>query len=129
VRIAAPLGLERPLDSSPRARAKFIYVPALHNALQMGPNGSSLPGVVEIAPRHRSMILNDVSADPDLWHGSLRNLHSFVRFDLWSDPSGEPSRYAITTRGEIDPLVGAVEREYLAMHQRYQNQPRALPWG
>jgi len=127
VRVPARLSWKRPLDLQPEVRIKFIYVPELHNALQIGPDASSLPNVVDIDGGHRTMTFRDLSGDPELWHRSLGNLHSVVRFDLWPDPSGRHSRTVIATRAQLDALVSAIEREYVALRERFQDAPRALP--
>jgi len=127
VRIPARIAWKRPLDSQPKVRVKFIYVPELHNAVQMGPDAGSLPGVVDIDAEHRRMVFYDVSGDPELWHRSLGNLHATVRFDLWPDASGRPSRYVVASRAQLAPLVSAVEHEYAALRERYRDAPRTLP--
>jgi hypothetical protein len=104
-----------PLETPPRLSVEFVYVPQLHNAMARVDDG----GLARV---------EDFTARPEAWEGSLRNLSSLLQRLVFPRTGERPLR-------ERDPQSAALARE-LILHfsaeyedflRRYEDVPRTGP--
>ena len=137
VTIPARIHLRRPLPLStpPSAFIDQVYVPQLHNAFgPVAEQTMSRPGVFTIAGNRGAVTVADVSASPEHWELSLRNLFDCIRGTLIRPGSAE--RLAPRDRETAAlarELIDHLRREYAAFQATYEHAARQRPaepqWG
>jgi hypothetical protein len=112
-----------PLESHPRVIVDFVYARRVHNGLaNVRAGNGAKPGVFELTGDH--LRLADVSRDPALWHGSLRDGAYFL-----PNAMGRIGRLAPTadTMRAADQLLDELIADYGAFLEQYQHVARPRP--
>jgi hypothetical protein len=101
----------------------LIYAPMLHNGLAWVSHRTAVsrPREFEVSTDLANVRLEDVSADPTLWQGTLENLSSLLS-RLTSRPTSGENTPRFT--GE---MVDHFKAEYAEILERYGETPRAIP--
>ena len=109
-----------PMESHSRVWVDLVYAPALHNGLAtIGDRAIMRPGAFEVGGDLASVRLADLSGNPALWEGTLRNLGSILG-RLIGERRGE--RRALTP-----VLLRHFVQEYEAFLDRYREVARSTP--
>jgi hypothetical protein len=135
--IPARIHLRRPLPLStpPSAFIDQIYVPPLHNAFgPVAEQTMSRPGVFTIGENRAAVTIADVSASPEHWELSLRNLFDCILGTLIRSGSAEPlAPRDRETAALARELIDHLRREYAAFQATYGHAARQRPaepqWG
>jgi hypothetical protein len=117
-RIVIPLAVHLhrpfPIETHPKLMVEVLYVPAMHNA-------------AERFNEDDRAVVADLSADPEQWEGTLRNLASII-----PRIASQPDVRTLRTR---DPAAAALIRELMAHFrheyelflERYESVERVRP--
>jgi len=114
-----------PIETHPGLRVDLVYAPAFHNGLAtIGDRAITQPGGFEVGDDLASVSLADLSDNPVLWEGTLRNLSSIIGRLI-----GEPSSSSPRSRPEALTrlLAGQFAKEYGAFLDKYRNVIRPRP--
>ena len=119
-----------PIETPPRLRVDLVYAPAFHNGLAtIGDRAIAQPSAFDVGGDLASVRLADLSDNPTLWEGTLRNLSSIIGQLIGEQSSSPPRRRArpgttVLTRA----LATHFEQEYRAFLDRYRNVTRPRPY-
>jgi len=118
-----------PIETHPGLRVDLVYVPAFHNGLAtIGDRAMSQPGAFDVKDDLSSVRLVDLSDNPALWEGTLRNLSSIVAQLIGEQLGSPPSRRVRPeTMASTHVLAGYFVKEYQAFLGRYRNVTRPRP--
>ena len=118
-----------PIETHPGLRVDFVYAPTFHNGLAtIGDRAMSQPGAFDVKDDLSSVRLADLSDNPALWEGTLRNLSSILARLIGEQSSGSPSRRARPeATASTSLLAGHFVKEYRAFLDRYRNVTRPRP--
>jgi hypothetical protein len=112
-----------PLESHPRVIVDFVYARRVHNGLaNLRAGDGAKPGVFELTGDH--LRLADVSRDPALWHGSLRDGAYFLPNAMGRIGRPAPAAETIRTAGR---LLDELTADYGAFLEQYQHVARPRP--
>ena len=117
-----------PMETHPGLRVDLVYAPAFHNGLAtIGDRAIAQPGAFDVEGDLANVRLNDLSDNPALWEGTLRNL-SAILGRLIGEQSGNPRRRGLPEPTATIPVLARhFTREYRAFLERYRNAARPRP--
>jgi hypothetical protein len=118
-----------PIESNPGLRVDLVYAPAFHNGLAtIGDRAIAWPGVFDVAGDLASVRLADLSENPALWEGTLRNLSAIIGRVIGERSSNLPRHRARPEMAALTRvLVGHFVQEYGAFLDRYRDVTRPRP--
>jgi hypothetical protein len=105
-----------PLETHPSLWTEMVYVPRMHNAWgSFNKLAESRPGIFVVDNETRRATVSDLSGEPQLWEGSLRNLSSIINRLASKAPDRTPLK-------ERDPATAALTLELIAhFRQEYES--------
>jgi hypothetical protein len=111
------------IQGGPGIAVDLIYAPALHNGLAWIVRGVAVsrPHEFDVSEDLTAVRLDDVSADPARWQGTLMNLSSVLSRLTSQEMRGERAPAL------LDDLIEAFGNEYRALIARHGETLRPLP--
>ncbi len=118
-----------PLETHPSLWVEMVYVPRMHNAWGQFNKGSpSRRDIFVIDATGHGATVSDLSGEPQLWEGSLRNLSSIINRLASRMPDKAPLRQTDPASAALTiELIGHFRQEYESFLARYRDVPRPRP--
>jgi hypothetical protein len=118
-----------PLETHPSLWVEMVYVPRMHNAWGQFNEGSpSRRGIFVMDATRQSATVSDLTGEPQLWEGSLRNLSSIINRMAGRMPGREPLRQTDPASAAFTvELIAHFRQEYESFLARYRDVPRPRP--
>ena len=118
-----------PLETHPSLWVEMVYVPRMHNAWGQFNEGSpSRRGIFVIDATRHAATVSDLTGEPQLWEGSLRNLSSIINRMAGRMPDREPLRQFDPASAALTvELIAHCRQEYESFLARYHDVPRPRP--
>jgi hypothetical protein len=118
-----------PVETHPSLWIEMVYVPRMHNAWGQFNEGSpSRRGIFVIDATRHAATVSDLTGEPQLWEGSLRNLSSIINRMAGRMPGREPLRQSDPASAALTvELIAHFRQEYESFLARYHDVPRPRP--
>jgi hypothetical protein len=118
-----------PIEMHPRLIVDLVYAPPLHNGLAtIYGRGISRPGAFFVDDDLATVKLGNLSEDPGLWEGTMRNVSSIIGRLRYERSFGQPRRRPRAQTAELTRrLIEHFTSDYAAFLDRYGDVARPRP--